>query len=323
MTAAPLIPDQGQPPLPGPPAAHFDPTRPPPPPPAPAPAASPTDSGELPLASRTMRLIARTTDYLLTTALVLPLWFLAYHYLQTKATDLPTKVVRDAFLDVVFGRAGEAQRAPLEAVDGLWGTTKTLLLLLILAHLLVPTVYDWFMHARFGRTLGKIMVGAKVVPVGTSAQAVRGRVPVGGWRSARRTLVAVVVPWAALLLTWYEIALRQWSMAGLFALITLIGFLDPLAVLGPRRRTWHDRTAGTVVVNVKLLARGWSATRNASAAMAQGAREASGRVAQGARGASGAVVQGALGARERWQSTRARSDDPSSGPGDSGRPGAG
>ncbi|WP_406284081.1 RDD family protein [Embleya sp. NBC_00896] len=251
----------------------------------------PGDAGELPLASRTMRLVARTTDYLLTTALVLPLWFLAYHYIQAKATDLPTKVVRDAFLDVVFGRAGEAQRAPLEAVDGLWGTTKTLLFLLILAHLLVPTLYDWFMHARYGRTFGKIMVGAKVVPAGTPAAAVPGRVPVGAWRAGRRTLVAVVLPWAAVLLTWYEIALREWGLAGLFALVSLIGFLDPLAVLGPRRRTWHDRTAGTVVVNVKMLARGWSATRNASTA----------------------VVQGARGVRERWQSGRAsagRSGDP-------------
>ncbi|MYS79984.1 RDD family protein [Embleya scabrispora] len=294
VAAPSLIPGQGQPPAlrpgyPQPGVSSY-----------PTPMSAGSD--ELPLASRTMRLVARTVDYLLTTALVLPLWFLAYHYIQTKAADLPTTVVRTAFLDVVFGRAGEAQRAPLEAVDGLWGTTKTLLLLLILAHLLVPALYDWFMHARFGRTLGKIMIGAKVVPVGTSAQAVRGRVPVGAWRAGRRTLVAVVVPWAALLLTWYEVALRQWGTAGLFALLTLIGFLDPLAVLGPRRRTWHDRTAGTVVVNVKLLARGWSATRNASAA-----------VVQGARGASGVVAQGARGARDRWQSSRttgARPQDP-------------
>ncbi|MFE2868439.1 RDD family protein [Embleya sp. NPDC059259] len=303
--AAPsLIPGQGQPLA----VQPFAPGHPPPGTPPPFPTSMPADADRLPLASRTMRLIARTADYLLTTALVLPLWFLAYHYLQTKAADLPTKVVRTAFLDVVFGRAGEAQRAPLEAVDGLWGTTKTLLLLLILAHLLVPALYDWFMHARFGRTLGKIMVGAKVVPVGTSAQAVGGRVPVGGWRAARRTLVAVVVPWAALLLTWYEVALRQWGTAGLFALLTLIGFLDPLAVLGPRRRTWHDRTAGTVVVNVRLLARGWSATRNASAAMVQGAR-----------GASGMMAQGARGARDRWQSSRTAGARPE----DVNRPGEG
>jgi uncharacterized RDD family membrane protein YckC len=236
-----------------------------------------------------MRLFARTVDYLLTTALVLPLWFLAYHYIQTKATDLPTKVVRDAFLDVVLGRAGEAQRAPLEAVDGLWGTTKTLLLLLILAHLAVPALYDWIMHARYGRTLGKIMVGIKVVPAGTPAANVPGRVPVGAWRAARRTVVAVVVPWAAVLLTWYEIALRAWGTAGLFALVSLIGLLDPLAVLGPRRRTWHDRTGGTVVVNVKALSRGWSATRTAT------------------RNASTAVARGA---RDRWRASRVSGDRP-------------
>ncbi|MGW9214346.1 RDD family protein [Embleya sp. NPDC055664] len=303
VTAPGPIPDQAQPPGPAyPPAppqsypatapAYSAPV---PPQSYPATGVEPAAPGELPLASRTMRLIARTVDYLLTTALVLPLWFLAYHYIQGKAADLPTKVVRDSFLDVVFGRAGEAQRAPLEAVDGLWSTTKTLLLLLVLAHLLVPALYDWYMHARFGRTLGKIMVGAKVVPAGTPAQAVRGRVPVGAWRAARRTLVAVVVPWAAVLLTWYEVALRQWGTAGLFALLALVGFLDPLAVLGPRRRTWHDRTAGTVVVNVKLLARGWSVTRNASAAMVQGARGASTTMARNA--------------RDRWQSSRGASPD--------------
>ena len=243
------------------------------PPSVPAQAAQAPDRGRPPLASRTARLIARTVDYTLATALVLPLWFVAYQYIQAKAADLPTKVVRDAFLDVVFGRAGEVQRAPLEAVDGLWDTTRTLLLLLLLAHLLVPALYDWLMHARYGRTLGKIMVGAKVVPVGTPSGATLGRVPVGAWRAARRTFVAVVVPWAAVLLMWYAIAMREWATAGVFALVSLIGLLDPLAVLGPRRRAWHDRTGGTVVVNVTAIARSWSVTRDVSGALARGARD--------------------------------------------------
>lgn len=239
---------------------------------------------DLPLASRLLRLLARTLDYSLMTALVVPLWFLAYNYLQGEAATLPNTTFGKSFRALLLGDADKAQRAPFDAVDGLWDKTKLILLLLVLAHLLVPTIYDWLMHARYGRTLGKIVFGMKVVPV----QGGSSRLGIG--RSARRTFVAVLLPWGALMLMWYQIILRDWQLATVFGLLSLIGFLDPLAVLGPRRRTWHDRSAGTVVVNVKALARAAELGRGAGSAVRQ-AYQGSSIPGQAARLGSGAAQQ--------------------------------
>lgn len=254
-------------PLHGPPAPDW---RPPPmapagPPPGTPPGMVPTPPAptELPRASRFLRLLARTLDYALATALVIPFWFLAYNYLQGKAADLQNTTFQKTFWALLRGDADKAQRAPLDTVDGLWDQTKVILLLLILAHLLLPTLYDWLMHAFLGRTLGKMMLGMKVVPQSG------GSSRLGLARSGRRTLVAVFVPWAALMLMWYELILRQWTLAVVCGIVSLIGFLDPLAVLGPRRRAWHDRAAGTVVVNVKLLARAAELGRGAGSAARQ------------------------------------------------------
>lgn len=241
-------------------------------PPGPPPTAPPP--AELPRASRFLRLLARTVDYLLATALVIPFWFLAYNYLQGKAADLQNTTFQKVFWSLLRGDADKAHRAPLEAVDGLWDKTKLILLLLVLAHLVLPTVYDWLMHAFFGRTLGKMMLGMKVVPRnGGSAR-------LGLARSGRRTFVAVFVPWAALMLMWYELILRQWTLAVVFGIVSLVGFFDPLAVLGRRRRTWHDRAAGTVVVNVKLLARAAELGRGAGSAARQAGSAIPGQVSR-------------------------------------------
>ncbi|WP_436786064.1 RDD family protein [Yinghuangia sp. YIM S10712] len=250
-------------PLQGPPPPDW---RPPPmspvgPPPGALPAEPAPD--ELPRASRFLRLLARTVDYVLATALVIPLWFAAYNYLQGKAVDLQNTTFEKTFWALLRGDGDKTARAPLDAVDGLWDTTKMVLLLLILAHLLLPTIYDWLMHAFFGRTLGKIMFGMKVVPErGGSSR-------LGLARSGRRTVVAVLVPWAALMLMWYELILREWTLATVCGIVSLIGFFDPLAVLGPRRRAWHDRVGGTVVVNVKPLARAAELGRGAGSAARQ------------------------------------------------------
>ncbi|WP_436771752.1 RDD family protein [Yinghuangia sp. YIM S09857] len=251
------------------------------PPGAPGAAEPPAD---LPPASRLLRLLARTVDYLLMTALVVPLWFVAYNYLQGKAAELQNTTFEKTFRALLLGDADKAQRAPLDAVDGLWDKTKLILLLLVLAHLLVPTIYDWLMHARFGRTLGKIAFGMKVVP------AQGGSSRLGVLRSARRTFVAVLLPWGALMLMWYQIILRDGQLALVFGLVSLVGFFDPLTVLGPRRRTWHDRTAGTVVVNVKPLARAAALGRGAGGAVRQ-AYQGSSIPGQASRIGSGAAQQ--------------------------------
>lgn len=252
---------------------------------------------ELPPASRFLRLVARTLDYLLVTALVVPLWFAAYHYLQGKAADLQNDVFRKTFFALLRGGADDAKRAPLQAVDGLWDTTKLLLLLLVLAHLLLPTLYDWLMHARYGRTLGKMAVGIKVVgPDGGSR--------IGLARAARRSAVAVFVPWAALMLMWYELILRNWSMAGLCGVVSLLGFVDPLLVLGPRRRSWHDRVGGTAVVNVKALVRAVELGRAGGQAARQAAQQAAQALPGQAARIGAVTAEQARGVRDRMRRPR-------------------
>jgi hypothetical protein len=215
-----------------------------------------------------VRLLARTIDYTAATALVVPLWFAAYNYLQAKAADLPNNALEKAFWALLRGDADNATKAALEPVNGLWGQLKLIALLLVLAHLLLPVLHDWAGHAFFGRTLGKAALGIKVVPTREGAAGAK----VGVGRSTRRTLLGVFVPWAALMLMWWELMMRQWALAGVLGLVGLIGFVDPLLVLGPRRRTMSDRVANTRVVRVVTLERARLAAVNLPGQANRGAR---------------------------------------------------
>jgi uncharacterized RDD family membrane protein YckC len=110
---------------------------------------------------------------------------------------------------------------------------------------LMPYAYSILMHGRYGRTLGKRIMGLKVIDAGekkeiTYRQALlRDSVPLAGMFGV--LLFPLVSPGTD------RLAFDAWSES-----ISLGWFLTELvtAALNDKRRALHDHIAGTVVVKV-------------------------------------------------------------------------
>ena len=83
---------------------------------------------------------------------------------------------------------------------------------------LFPTLYEGFMLARFGQTLGKMAVGIQVVH--SDGQKLT---TAGAWKRCGSRILMAFVP--------------------------LLGLIDILYIFGERRTCLHDRAASTAVVN--------------------------------------------------------------------------
>lgn len=117
---------------------------------------------------------------------------------------------------IALGAVGVAAGSPAILRAGLAGTIAAALALLGLN--------AWWIH-RYGQTLGKRLLGLRIVQAGGS-RATFGRI---FWRRIVLTGVIEAVP----LLGW------------IFALV------DPLFVFSATRQTLHDRIAGTIVVDLR------------------------------------------------------------------------
>jgi len=95
-------------------------------------------------------------------------------------------------------------------------------LLLVLEIFFLPTLYQWLMVGRWGQTLGKMALGARVVRAKDAG-------PVGYGRSAGR-------------------AASAWLL-GFLVLPLLLAYLWPL--WDRRNQTLYDKMAGTIVVRVR------------------------------------------------------------------------
>ena len=91
--------------------------------------------------------------------------------------------------------------------------------------------YDWLQHGLWGQTIGKRVMGTKVVTADT-------RSPISGQAACGRAAVYALVPVVP-------------SVGGLFALIN-----ESWLLWDPRRQCLHDKAARTVVVKKSALAPG-------------------------------------------------------------------
>jgi uncharacterized RDD family membrane protein YckC len=91
--------------------------------------------------------------------------------------------------------------------------------------------YDWLQHGMWGQTIGKRVMGTKVVTADT-------RSSISGQAACGRAAVYALVPAVP-------------SVGGLFALIN-----ESWLLWDPRRQCLHDKAAGTVVVRKSMLAHG-------------------------------------------------------------------
>jgi len=175
------------------------------------------------LAEWWQRLLARLVDGVILIILTSPVWiagllpvFRRIQRLADQYPDLSQPAAAQAFNDSVS-----------QMMAGMVGT-----FLLIGAGIgVISFGYDWLQHGLWGQTIGKRVMGTKVVTADTHA-------PVSGQAACGRAAVYALVPVVP-------------SVGGLFALVN-----ESWLLWDPRRQCLHDKAAGTVVVKKSMLVPG-------------------------------------------------------------------
>jgi uncharacterized RDD family membrane protein YckC len=175
------------------------------------------------LAEWWQRLLARLVDGVILVILTSPLWITAllpvYRRLQRLASEYP---------DLTQPAAAQAfNNGVSQMMAGMVGT----FLLIGLGVGVVSFGYDWLQHGLWGQTIGKRVMGTKVVTADT-------RAPISGPAACGRAAVYALVPVVP-------------SVGGLFALIN-----ESWLLWDPRRQCLHDKAARTVVVKTGAQAPG-------------------------------------------------------------------
>jgi uncharacterized RDD family membrane protein YckC len=175
------------------------------------------------LAEWWQRLVARLVDGLILVILTSPFWgpalFRVYHRVQRLASQYP---------DLTQPAATQAfNNGVSQLMAGMLGT----FLLIGVGVGVVSFGYDWLQHGLWGQTIGKRVMGTKVVTADT-------RAPISGNAACGRAAVYALVPAVP-------------SVGGLFALIN-----ESWLLWDPRRQCLHDKAARTVVVKTSMLAPG-------------------------------------------------------------------
>jgi uncharacterized RDD family membrane protein YckC len=177
------------------------------------------------LAEWWQRLLARLVDGVILVILTSPLWIPALVSLFRRVQRLASQ-----YPDLSQPAAARAFNAGVsQMMAGMAGT----FLLLGLAVAAISFGYDWLQHGLWGQTIGKRVMGTKVVTADT-------RAPISGQTAGTRAAVYALVPAVP-------------SVGALFALVN-----ESWLLWDPRRQCLHDKAARTVVVKTGMLAPGAS-----------------------------------------------------------------
>jgi uncharacterized RDD family membrane protein YckC len=172
------------------------------------------------LAEWWQRLLARLVDDVILVLLTSPLWvsvllpaFRRVEHLASQYPDLSQPAAAQAFSNGLS--------------DLMAGMIDTFLLLGA-AIGVVSFGYDWLQHGLWGQTIGKRVMGTKVVTADTRSR-------ISGQAACGRAAVYALVPVVP-------------SVGGLFALVN-----ESWLLWDPRRQCLHDKAARTVVVKTSML----------------------------------------------------------------------
>ncbi len=171
------------------------------------------------LAEWWQRLLARLVDGVVISILLIPLWLVIFVSLYSRMIRLGQQAQ--------YANPG-SQAAFNQAVNHMFTDMFGSILLLVLITSVVTFGYDWLQHALWGRTIGKRVLGTRVVTADT-----RSRISVGaaGGRAAVYALPGLVP-----------------TIGGIFALINELWLL-----WDPQRQCLHDKAAKTVVVKADMV----------------------------------------------------------------------
>jgi hypothetical protein len=177
-------------------------------------------------------------DFALVLALAAALAVLTFHRISALVSDVPSLATRGG-LDLLTSR-GDVIGASESFGVSLWD--KAVLYVEEAFGLLIAVtfLYQWACLSLAGRTVGKGLLGLKVIPSVPRRAAVRAAVTT----AADIAVYAV----ACVLLVEGEFLLS----VAVWALAVVVFFLNALPVFSPTRRSLADRLAGTAVTGLGL-----------------------------------------------------------------------
>ncbi|WP_244217458.1 RDD family protein [Streptomyces carpinensis] len=194
------------------------------------------------------RAVAWFIDFALVVAAASALAVLTFHRISALVTDVPELATRSG-LDLLSSR-GDVLGASEHLGVSLWNKVvldvEEAFGLLVLAAFL----YQWGCLALAGRTVGKGLLGLKVVPAGGPVAS--GRARPAALRAAVTTAADVAVYAVACVLLiegHFLLSVLVWALA------VLVFLFNALPVLFPGRRSLADRVAGTAVTGLGLVSR--------------------------------------------------------------------
>lgn len=164
-------------------------------------------------------------------------------------------------IEIMWGLAADgwsgARTAAIGGAHTYWtGLIKVVAVALTLV-VAVTTLYEWLTHMWFSRSLGKALVGIKVISL-SSPSAPEGTHRASGWQSARRAGVTVLLPGAG----WVLLVVASSSFDPVIALVgvacVLSYWIDVAALLfihDGRRACFHDHLSGTIVASANYYSR--------------------------------------------------------------------
>jgi uncharacterized RDD family membrane protein YckC len=183
------------------------------------------------LAGNWERLLAVTLDWLLILAVS---FFILYGQMERLAHQFQALVNASPYL------TPSAEQATMEAFVKLPSTLNTLLAYSLLSYG-IAIAYFWILQATTGATLGKMLLGLRVV---SAADRTRAGVRATGLRTA----VFLIGP--AMFTFGPKVGVTIGELIALVGALTWVAD-STLLLADPQRQTLHDRVAGTVVIRTR------------------------------------------------------------------------
>jgi len=202
----------------------------------------------------TRRVLARLVDAALVAFALVPLWAVLGALLREQASAGAVMVLPRSAWSLITGGPHAAADVLRTGLLEYGRPVMTVAVTLLVLQVLAAVAYDWVSHGVAGRSLGKALLGLKVVPLDPQRPAPAASSGPGIGAAATRSGVLVLLLGAA-------VATLAAAMALLSDLLVLaavsVGLWwsarsGHLPELARRRGSWlnlHDRIAGTLVVH--------------------------------------------------------------------------
>lgn len=197
------------------------------------------------------RYLARLIDGLALGFITAPIWVIVCTNLERRTVIRGVAITVEIVWRLVTDGWNGARNAAIDGAHAYWVGLVQFIAVALALVVAVMTLYEWLTHAWFGRSLGKALVGIKVISLSAhSEMAIMQRA--SAWQSALRAGVTTLLPGSG----WVLLVVASSSLDPIIALVgvalVLSYWIDIAGLLflhNGRRACFHDLVSDTIVVS--------------------------------------------------------------------------